>query len=117
MRAIKKFSRKYHVKKIISLFLAVWIILAPVPWAVAELTPSSTALPVLPGGIGSDPSNFDRNLGTSTLTLNDITNGTVIGWDNFDIGSAATVTFTPVTGIASVLNRVGDGNPTGIMGH
>ncbi len=116
MRTTKRLYRKYHVRQAIMYFLAVWTIFATVPFAWADVNPASNALPngILPGTtVGAG--NFDRTV-LNKLTINNVQNGAVVNWNNFDIGSAATVQINQASASAAMLNRVFDGNPTGIMG-
>ncbi len=117
MKTTKRLYRTYHVRQAIMYFLAVWAIFATVPFTCwADVNPASNALPngILPGTtVGAG--NFDRTV-LNKLTINNVQNGAVVNWKNFDIGSAATVNINQASASAAMLNRVFDGNPTGIMG-
>jgi filamentous hemagglutinin family protein len=87
---------------------------APLPVLLANPNPGAAALPS-----GHDsPSGVSFTPAPSSLTISNVSNGTVINWNNFDIGAASTVTFNQASASAYVLNRVNatDGMATGIMG-
>ena len=81
MNETRKLYKRYYVRQAICLCLSVWMILGPIPFAKAVVDPASNALPEMRGG---DLSNFDRNLTDSILTLNEVANGTIYNWNNFD---------------------------------
>ncbi|MHC4458271.1 MAG: two-partner secretion domain-containing protein, partial [Planctomycetota bacterium] len=88
--------------------------------AMAVENPAATALPsgVLPGSTlsTSDMSYDVVNPSDVRLDITQSSNQAIINWNNFDIGSNATVQFHQPGSMAAVLNRVHDGDTTGIMG-
>jgi filamentous hemagglutinin family protein len=86
-------------------------------FVLAVVPPASDALPSgpsIPGGYGSvDEYNYDI---TNQLHISGIANGTVINWENFDIGSAALTEFHQGDIDHAVLNRIAGGDMTRIFG-
>jgi filamentous hemagglutinin family protein len=89
----------------------------PVQIAMANPNPPPNALPTGGVVVGGSVGDVDIIPGVQ-LDLMDVTNGTIINWQNFDIGASATVNFDQVSSSAAVLNRVNaiDGMATGIFG-
>jgi len=113
MKTVKKTAKRYYVWKITALLLACCIFFSSSASVVlADPNPSAGALPYgwsAPyGGVGVTP-------GTNRL---DVTagNGSVINWQNFDIGADGTVQFFQPGSQAAVLNRVVGAGATGIFG-
>jgi len=86
----------------------------PAQVAMAAENPVPTALPsgLHPGSIGVDVPEVVGN----DMSINQTASEAIMNWDNFDIGSDASVTFDQLVTDA-VLNRVWDENVTGIMGR
>ncbi len=115
MDDMEKTSKKRMLREIIIYFLV---------WGMVFGTPLSFALadPVLPDpttAIG-DIANWSQT--ATSLTINDVANGAVIHWNNFDVGQGGTVQFNQVSNNAYVMNTVnlagvGDGAATNIAGN
>ncbi len=119
MKALKTISRRFHLKHLlICILVQMMLFYAPLPALLANPNPAPGTLPsghsTPYGGVGS----FDYST-SGELHINDVANGTVINWQNFDIGAGATTQFHQVNSSAYVLNRVNalDGMATGIQGN
>ncbi len=122
MEKLRKISTMYYLRQIVVCLLIYCILLAvPMQVALADPTPPAGTLPsghsTPHGGVGSfdyDPMN---PMGPR-LDIQNVGNGAVINWENFDIGSGATTEFHQVSGSPYVLNRVNaiDRMATGIEG-
>ncbi|KDB08766.1 filamentous hemagglutinin family outer membrane protein, partial [Burkholderia sp. lig30] len=53
----------------------------------------------------------------NTMNVKQTSPNAVVNWQNFNVGSAATVNFQQPSASAAILNRVLDGNPSQIYGH
>lgn len=86
-----------------------------VPAALASPTPAPGTLPSGVISVNGSVGDFDYTAGR--LDVRDVADGTVINWNNFDIGAGATTEFHQLGGTTSaVLNRIYDGEMTGING-
>lgn len=120
MKNLRKFVKVCYIKEVLVSWLVFYMVLGmPVQFVMANPSPDSDALP----GTGGVPGAVIDQLGISDISIvsNDMAvtqsaNEAIINWDNFDIGSDASVTFTQPGAMAAVLNRVHDGEMTGIMG-
>ncbi|MHC4806130.1 MAG: filamentous hemagglutinin N-terminal domain-containing protein, partial [Planctomycetota bacterium] len=117
MGKVRKISKRYYFRQIAACWLVSCMLFAlPVQVAMAVENPVAGALPsghsVAAGSVG----NFN-DLTPNELHIENVADGTIINWTNFDIGSDAWTEFQQIGGAASaVLNRVQDGEVTGIMG-
>ncbi|MCK5000442.1 MAG: filamentous hemagglutinin N-terminal domain-containing protein [Anaerohalosphaera sp.] len=108
MKTFRRICRRYRLRQVLSCWLALSVFYMNVPFAFADSNPAAGALPQ-----GGDYA--DVTYGVNKLDINNVADGTIINWTNFDIGSSATVAFD-MAASSSVLNRVNSANPTGIMG-
>ena len=128
MGNIRRISKKYYLRQIVSCMLVYFMFFGiPVQVALAVENPAPGALPSYTGadyavGAGSI-GTIDSGL--NSLTINSVANGTAIYIKNHDIGALGTVTYNQVpNGWALVkINETlgstfyGDGAPTGIAGN
>jgi len=113
MKSLKKISFKYHIRQITACFLSIWLFFGPsIAWA--SITPDADTIPT--GVIGTPVGVGPMVSGSGTLAITQTASEAIINWDNFDIGADASVQFLQPGAAAAVLNRVHDGDPTGIMG-
>jgi len=122
MKNVRKMSKKYYLRQIIACWLAFYMFFGmPVQIAVADPSPGENAVPKIVDVISSsglaaiDP--FEE--GTNRLDIKQADSVAIINWHNFDIGLKSTVNFDQADGggvTAAVLNRIHDGDITGIMG-
>jgi filamentous hemagglutinin family protein len=82
----------------------------------AVTRPDPTALPTPATNFVSSGSGSHSTVGNA-MTVNQTTNTLGLNWSNFNIGSAASVTFNQPNAQSRVLNRIGDTNPSIIMGQ
>src|SRR4030042_1267040 len=115
MKRTRKIFKEYYVRQIVACWMmfAMLLSLTPVRIAMADTTPGSTALPS--GLIDSLGVNDPITVGLD-MSINQTANEAIMNWNNFDIGSSSSVTFTQPGASSAVLNRVHDGVGTGIMG-
>ena len=71
----------------------------------------------LPAGGTVEYGEASINVTPNALTINQATNKAIIGWDAFDIGSAATVNVVQPSVDSALLNRVRSSDPSQIFGH
>ena len=113
MRSIRKILKEYYIKQIIACVLSFWLLLGP-SIVQANVDPSANALP---NGVISSSGIAPLDYSSGRLDVTQTAGEAIINWTNFDIGSGATVEFSQPSVTAAILNRVHDGNPTGIMGN
>ena len=117
MKRAQNVSKKYYLRQITASFLSIWLLFGP-SIVMADVNPLPGTLPMGPatpyGGVGRF--DYDLNPINPRLDIQNVADGAVINWANFDIGTGATTQFHQVTNSAAVLNRILDGSPTGIMG-
>jgi len=118
MKNLRKIMRKYYLRQIIACWLVFYMMFGiPVQVAMANPAPVPGTLPT--GGVVVDGSvSLIDDSVVGRLDIYDVTNGTVINWDNFDIGAGATTQFHQDSSGSWVLNRVNalDLMATGING-
>ncbi len=123
MEAMRKVSKEYYIRQIIACYMVCLMTFGiPLQVVMANPAPGNTDIPT-PGDLGAG------NTAVLDWTGSDLTNSTnpsaiigtatgnnVIGWNNFDIGSNASVTFTQ--GGGWILNNINptDTSATGIFG-
>ncbi|MHC4388462.1 MAG: filamentous hemagglutinin N-terminal domain-containing protein, partial [Planctomycetota bacterium] len=118
MKRVGYFSKSFFCRYVLTWWLVCWMLFGiPVQIAMANPNPPPNALPTGGVVVGGSVGDVDIIPGVQ-LDLMDVTNGTIINWQNFDIGASATVNFDQVSSSAAVLNRVNaiDGMATGIFG-
>ncbi|MCD6395578.1 MAG: filamentous hemagglutinin N-terminal domain-containing protein [Planctomycetes bacterium] len=114
MKELRKVSKKYFLRQI----MACWMILSmaivmPVQIAMAVETPGAD---VLPSGIINSTGINAPVIDGLNMDITQTAGEAIINWNNFDIGADAGVKFIQPGSSAAVMNRVHDGNVTGIMG-
>jgi filamentous hemagglutinin family protein len=92
------------------------------PFLPADTNPADTALPQNPSTTYGSVGGFVTDVTDPThpqLNITNVTNGTVINWQGFDIGANATTTFQQESASAWVLNKVvgEEMSATGIFGR
>jgi filamentous hemagglutinin family protein len=116
MKKLRKISKEYYLRQIVSCWLVFYMLFCfgiPVRVAMAVENPAAGALP---SGV-IDRTGIDApvySLGRMDMTQT--ASEAIVNWENFDIGSSSTVEFHQPGAAAAVLNRVHDGDVTGIMG-
>jgi filamentous hemagglutinin family protein len=121
MKKSEGLAKRFYIKEVV-IWVQIYllVVFGPLcgPAAIANPDPAPGTLPsgytVPYGEVGS----FDTSI-AGELHIRDVADGTVINWQNFDIGAGATTQFHQVSSSAWVLNRVSalDGMTTGIMGN
>lgn len=76
--------------------------------------PAANQLPT--GGVVTAGAASINSAG-KTMTINQTSNRAVLNWNNFDIGSAASVNFVQPSTSAVALNRINSANPSQIYGN
>jgi filamentous hemagglutinin family protein len=129
MENVRKISKKYYLRQIVVCWLACYMFFGIPMVARAAENPAPGALPSY-GTQGVDYDVGAGSIGTivpglNSLTINSVTNGTVIYIDNHDIGSLGTVTYNQVANTDWALVKInetlgstfyGDNAATGIAG-
>ncbi|MCP4261914.1 MAG: filamentous hemagglutinin N-terminal domain-containing protein, partial [Planctomycetes bacterium] len=116
MEQVRKVVKRYYLRQIMAYWLACWMFFGLPAQVMADINPGQYTTPTgfsTPGGIG-DPVLSGAN--NEIMNLTQTANEAIINWNNFDIGADASVTFAQPGVTSAVLNRVGDGHQTGIMG-
>jgi len=118
MRSVRKKFRGKYFRNVVIYFLTWCLILnSSLPAVLAVVPPAPGALPSggsVPDGYGS-VGQFDYDT-AGELHVRNVAEHTIINWDSFDIGSDALTEFHQLGADPVVLNRITDGNPTGIFG-
>lgn len=106
-----RISKKYYLRQIVACWLVFYMFLGiPAQVARAVENPLADALPN-----GHSGSGYSIVPGAADLDI-DAIDGSIINWNNFDIGSDMEVQFHQPGVTAAVLNKVTDGEITGIQG-
>ncbi len=113
MNAIRKISKKWYVRQIITCYLVFWLVFGTVVIR-ADVNPGANVLPSgVISSVGVNPPDYTT---PGKLSMTQTASEAIINWQNFDIGADGTVQFFQPGSAAAALNRIHDGNPTGIMG-
>ena len=114
MKNLRKILKAYYVKEAMVCWLVFYMCFGmPAQIVMAVQNPAPGALP---NGIIDQLGVDNPVINNSDMTINQTANEAIINWNNFDIGSDASVTFLQPGTSSAVLNRVHDGEITGIMG-
>jgi len=124
MENVRKISKRYYVRQIVACWLVLWMGFGlPLRVAMANPTPDSYDLPGGVGGPGTLPIDsiginapVISGVNSEIMDIKQTAGEAIVKWHTFDIGSDASVEFSQPTSLAAVLNRVNDGNVSGIMG-
>ena len=116
MKKLRKISKYYYVRQIVACWLIFcMLVIMPARVAMAIETPLPDALPDgIIDSIGINTPVIDNI--NDIMDITQTASEAIVNWNTFDIGSDATVNFLQPGTDAAVLNRVHDGNITGIMG-
>ncbi len=116
MKKLRKISKEYYLRQTVCCWLAFYMLFCfgiPVQVAMADSNPAAGALPS--GIIDSSGINTPVISGLN-MDITQTAGEAIINWNNFDIGADTGVEFFQPGSAAAVLNRVHDGDVTGIMG-
>jgi filamentous hemagglutinin family protein len=115
---MRNISKQYYLRQIVACWLVCCMLFViPAQVAMAVENPAAGALP---SGVidrtGIDAPVYDFTPGSERMDMTQTAGEAIVNWENFDIGSSATVEFHQPGATAAVLNRVHNGDVTGIMG-
>jgi filamentous hemagglutinin family protein len=114
MRNVRKIMRMFYLKEAVISWLVFYMaLLLPAQIVMANPSPAADALP---SGLGANQGIATPEYLGSTMNLTQTSNQAIANWQNFDIGSNATVNINQPSANAALLNRISDGSATGIMG-
>ena len=124
MENVRKISKKYYVRQIVACWLVLWMGLGlPLRIAMAHPSPDSYDLPGGVGGPGTLPIDsiginapVISGVNSEIMDIKQTAGEAIVNWHTFDIGSKASVAFDQSSTAMAVLNRVHDGDVSGIMG-
>ncbi|MHC4336690.1 MAG: beta strand repeat-containing protein, partial [Planctomycetota bacterium] len=116
MERARKISRKYYLRQIMACWLSCWMLFGiPVQVVMANPNPVPNTAPSSTNVISNTvPLNWTGDGGLNP-SIDTAAGNNIIGWNNFDIGSNGSVTFTQNGGW--ILNNVQDVMATGINGE
>jgi filamentous hemagglutinin family protein len=106
-----KTVKKYYVRQVVACFLSCCMFFNA-PILLANPSPGGDVVPG-PGNVIGTPLDWTGSSGLDAV-VNTAAGNNIIGWNNFDIGANASVTFTQSSGW--ILNNVQDTAATGIYG-
>ncbi len=116
MISMIRISKKYYLKQIVACWLMCYMALGiPAQIAMALENPAADTLPTGQSVVAGSVGNFNRNT-LNELHIENIADGTIINWDNHDIGSDAWTNYQFTIDGGRAMSKVMDGDVTGIMG-
>jgi len=115
MKKLRSISRKYYLKQIVCCWM-IFSMAFVMPVKVAMANPNPTP-GTLPSGIINSSGIDTPVINGLQMDINQTGGEAIINWNNFDIGAGAGVEFFQPSSYSAVLNRVHDGDMTGIMGN
>ena len=102
MKAIRRISKRYYVRQILSCFLVCYMLFG-IPVRMAQATPTNPQ--VVAGSAG-----INQNGNTTTVNMN--SSKAVINWDSLDTMQSEVLQFIKASGSFAALNRVLQGGAT-----
>jgi len=112
-----RISKKYYLKQVMACWLMCYMALGiPAQVAMALENPAADTLPTGQSVVAGSVGNFNRDTLLNELHIENIADGTIINWDNHDIGSDAWTNYQFTIDGGRAMSEVMDGDVTGIMG-
>ena len=117
MIKLRNISKVYYFRQTVCCWLAsCMLFLVPAQVTLSNTSPGADAIPGAGNLTSSVGASITNDTAADFLEITQTGQEAIMNWNNFDIGTNATVQFIQPGSTSAALNRIHDGSPTGIMG-